>query len=136
MNRQEELVSIAKQTIVLNDAVDSQGDTVLGAMVDSGELSEVEYLEVCSIMLDMKSHNTPNEVVPEEGEINVDGGNNFMMPHPGWEDKVVTDVESETDKPVPDKESEGDGNFNYTKPRKRQVIHNPKEEKKDENHEN
>ena len=59
-----------------------------------------------------------NEVVPEEGEINVDGGNNFMMPHPGWEDKVVTDVESETDKPVPDKESEGDGNFNYTKPRK------------------
>ena len=57
MNRQEELVSIAKQA-TLNDAVDSQGDTVLGAMVDSGEWSEVEYLEVCSIMLDMKSHNT------------------------------------------------------------------------------
>lgn len=138
MNRQEELVSLAKQTIVLNDAVDSQGDTVLGAMVDSGELSDVEYLEVCSIMKDMKSHNTPSE-----GEINVNGAKNFMMPYPGWDDKkfhsdndLIAQKGVDPEEAIPDKEEpKTDGNYNYTKPGRRQVIHKSKEEKKDEDHE-
>lgn len=132
MNRQEELVLLAKQTIVLNAERENQGDTILDAMVDSGELSYVEYLEVCSIMKDMKNSNTSNEVVPEEGEINVNGVKYFVMPHPFLDDqeKPVDSVTEKDSEKVP----EGDGNYNYTKPSRRQIIHQQKEEN-NEDHE-